>query len=115
MESLFFHFQISTSVTNRYQAAAKCVQTIREALLVHVIKGTPMIVVPTHVHKVGKECVMKTTFLSSQPKHMLYVLKRTVSMRWYFEHSKYMLNPREVLIQTVKSPMKHSNSYCYLT
>ena len=63
MESLFPPFQISMSVTNRYQAAAKCAQTIQEALLVHVIKGTPMIVVPTHVHKVGKECVMKTTFL----------------------------------------------------
>ena len=80
----FSTFQISTSVTNRYQAAAKCVQTIREALIVHVIKGTPIIVVTTHVHKVGKKCVIKTTFLSSQTKQILCVLKGTVSIRCFF-------------------------------
>ena len=30
------------------------------------------------------ECVQKINFLISQPKHMLWVLKRTISMRWFF-------------------------------
>ena len=28
--------------------------------------------------------VLKIIFLSSHPKHMLWVLKRTVSLRWFF-------------------------------
>ena len=30
-----------------------------------------------------KSAYPKITFLISQPKHMLWVLKRTVSMRWF--------------------------------
>ena len=30
------------------------------------------------------ECVTENYFLISQPKHMLWVLQRTVSMRWFF-------------------------------
>ena len=30
------------------------------------------------------ECVAKNNFLIPQSKHMLWVLKRTVSMRWFF-------------------------------
>ena len=33
----------------------------------------------------------KNNFLISQPKHMLWVLKRIVSMRQFFEHQKHML------------------------
>ena len=33
----------------------------------------------------------KNNFLIFQPKHMLWVLKRTVSMRRFFEHPKHML------------------------
>ena len=66
MKLLFFPFQISTSVTNRYQAAAKCVQTMWEASTVPVIQGTPIIVAPTHVYKVGhaskEECVNCISF-----------------------------------------------------
>ena len=29
-------------------------------------------------------CIWELFFLISQPKHMLWVLKRTVSMRWFF-------------------------------
>ena len=32
------------------------------------------------------ECVPENNFLVSQPKHMLWVLKSTVSMRGSFEH-----------------------------
>ena len=32
----------------------------------------------------GEECVTKNDFLIFQPKHMLWVLKRTVSMRRFF-------------------------------
>ena len=32
----------------------------------------------------SKECVAEKYFLISQPKHMLWVLKRTVSMRQFF-------------------------------
>ena len=32
-----------------------------------------------------KECVFEnSSFFSTQPKHMLRVLKRTVSIRWFF-------------------------------
>ena len=33
----------------------------------------------------------KITFLNSQPKHMLWVLKRTVSIRRSFEYPQHML------------------------
>ena len=40
-----------------------------------------------------KVCNQKLTFLISQTKHMLLVLKRTISFstRWLFEHPKQML------------------------
>ena len=57
IKMLFFPFQISTSVMNRYQAAAKCVQIIWEALPVPVIQGTPIIAAPTHVLKVGQASI----------------------------------------------------------
>ena len=38
-----------------------------------------------------KSAYQKTNFLISQPKHMLWVLKRPVSMRRFFEHPKHML------------------------
>ena len=48
-------------------------------------------------HTFSKECVPKNNFLISQPKHMLWVLKRTVSMRWFFSlvhlHSLIYSNP----------------------
>ena len=34
------------------------------------------------------ECVLENNFLISQPKHMLWVLKRTVSMRLFFLEPK---------------------------
>ena len=40
---------------------------------------------------VNKECVIKIFFFISQHKHILWVLKRTVSMRRFFEHPKLML------------------------
>ena len=39
-----------------------------------------------------KSVYQKCIFLISQPKHMLWVLRRTVSMRRSFEHQKHMLN-----------------------
>ena len=36
-----------------------------------------------------KNVQLKIIFLISQPKHMS-VLKRIVSMRWFFDHPKYM-------------------------
>ena len=33
----------------------------------------------------------KLNFLISQPKHMLWVLKKYISMRWFSEHPKNML------------------------
>ena len=38
-----------------------------------------------------KSAYQKNDFLISQPIHMLWVLKRTVFMRWPFEHPKHML------------------------
>ena len=38
-----------------------------------------------------KSVYLKIIFLISQPKHMLQVLKRTVSMRGFLEHPKHML------------------------
>ena len=35
------------------------------------------------LHK-GNSAYQKNYFLISQPKHMLWVLKRTISMRWFF-------------------------------
>ena len=57
MKLLFFPFQISTSVMNRYQAAAKCVQIIWEASPVRVIQVTPIIAAPTYVLKVGQASI----------------------------------------------------------
>ena len=38
-----------------------------------------------------QECITENYFLIPQPKHMLWVLKRTVSMRRLFsEHTKHM-------------------------
>ena len=37
-----------------------------------------------------KECATENYYPISQPKHMLWVLKRTVSTRRSFEHPKYM-------------------------
>ena len=39
-------------------------------------------------------------FFISHPKHMLWVLKRTVSMRW-FEHPKHMLKLMGMKIITI--------------
>ena len=39
---------------------------------------------------------LKIIFLISQPKHMLWVLKRTVSMRRFFEHPKHIF---EVMVK----------------
>ena len=36
------------------------------------------------------EGVLENYFLTSQPKHMLWVLKRTISMNGSFEHPKHM-------------------------
>ena len=38
-----------------------------------------------------KSVKQKNKFLISQPKHMLWVLKRNVSMRLFFERPKHML------------------------
>ena len=38
---------------------------------------------------------LKIIFLISQPKHMLWVLKRTVSMRQSFEHAKHMFRLKD--------------------
>ena len=35
-----------------------------------------------------KSVQLKIIFLISQPKHMLWVLKRTVLMRWFFRAPK---------------------------
>ena len=37
-----------------------------------------------------KSAYSKTIFFISHAKHMLWVLKRTVSMRQFFEHPKHM-------------------------
>ena len=40
------------------------------------------------IRPLGKNDKLKITFLISQPKHMLWVLKRTVSMRRFFRAPK---------------------------
>ena len=49
-----------------------------------------------------KSAQQKLHFLISQPKHMLWVLKRTVSMRrFFFEHPKHMLKLTGKKISTI--------------
>ena len=53
-----------------------------------------IVVFPDHIHLFlfrhpDKNALQKNIFLISQPKHMLWVLKR-VSMRRFFEHPKHM-------------------------
>ena len=40
----------------------------------------------------GNECVTKIILLISEPKHMLWVLKRMVSMRLFFSAPKTYVN-----------------------
>ena len=40
-----------------------------------------------------KSVTKKIVFLISQPKHMLWVLKITVSMRWFFWASETNIKP----------------------
>ena len=46
--------------------------------------GTCCLITPVSFQAFCLKCVAKIIFLISQPKHMLWVLKRTVSMRWFF-------------------------------
>ena len=39
---------------------------------------------------------LKSIFLISKPKHILWVLKRTISMRRSFEHPKHMLKLKDM-------------------
>ena len=41
-------------------------------------------ILTTFIQALVKSAYQKNDFLISQPKHMLWVLKRTVSMRWFF-------------------------------
>ena len=49
----------------------------------------------------------KFNFLISQPKHMLWVLKRTVSMRWFFWAHKTNVKLMEKKISTILSCQKN--------
>ena len=44
---------------------------------------------------------LKLFFLNTQPKHMLWILKRAVSVRRFFEHPKHMLKLMDKKISTI--------------
>ena len=62
----------------------------------------------THMQALISECLIKSYFLISQPKHMLWVLKRTTFMRLLFQAPKTnepRSDKRDLLAIKVKSEM----------
>ena len=63
-------------------------------------------------------CVyLQIIFLISQPKHMLWVLKRTISMRWFFWAPKHMFklmgNEINAVLGAQKGPYLDPCWYCH--
>ena len=53
------------------------------------------------VRPLVKSVYQLLNFLISQPKHMLWVLKRTISVRRFFEHPKHALKLMSKKIFTI--------------